>query len=262
MRAPPLAALVRARPSGPFWARDWLAEVLSTCWPGWATHAEPGSACAWSVGCVLGAETLVQSRPRASAPDGRFLDDLLRTPAPCTVCAFGCARDDEGALPAPLPRFGRFVAAISPGGDVDSGKLRAELPDFLARAITTGSAEELLFLRCLAELHGRGALGSTYPDEADLRGAVERVWIGTGERHNMLLHDGRLLAMAHGHDVLLAFPTPPEPGRRQADTTGPRAGLFLFAPHGPEDAARSGAERVTPGVYTVQPARPLTLRRP
>ncbi len=257
-----LAALLRSQPAGPFWAREWLDSVLSRHWSGYRGPGPRG----WSLGSVLGNETLVQSRPTVRGANGRFLDDMLRTSAPCTISGFGWSENDSH-LPIPslaLSRFRRFIGAIDPGPhEVDQDQLAADLPAFLLRARTDRSDRELVFLTYLKLLHARGALGSTYPEPEQIRAALSELRDVVGPELDVLLYDGRTLGVVHGRGTLLAFEPPPEPGRRRSPTGDniPRNGLLIRVPKASSPEPVDGAERIAHGIFTIAPTRPLALVR-
>ncbi|RMG99385.1 MAG: hypothetical protein D6705_03330 [Deltaproteobacteria bacterium] len=251
-----LAALVRARFSAPFWSPEFVSEVLEACWAPCGDRTR-----GWSVGCVLGTETLVQTRPMIRSKDGRFLEDFLRTPAPCTIASYACDRDATQP-PAPLVhRVGRWIGAAVCDGPVDVEAIVADLPDFLRRERRTREPDEAIFLAFLGALYGEGGLRGAYATEAELAGALGRVRKAVGEAHDLLVHDGRSVGIVNGRGRLSVFRAPPEPGRRTQEDRPVQAALFTTCDLPFEQAARSGAERLSPGAFIVRPARPMSLER-
>jgi hypothetical protein len=275
-----LAALLDARPNRPFWGRGWLEQVLGRHLPGYDADRDADrravlgddELCGWSVGAGVGNETLVQSRPILRDRDTDPLDDLLRTSAACVVAAFANrSRNALVADTAALVRVARYRRwmAVRDGDDLtpeDRVAVRAELPDFLARAAGQ-SDTELVFLRCLAELHERGALGKAFAPHDAIRAALR----ATGDRFpngplNLFVSDGRTLGILHRGGTLLAFEPPREirPGRSwkidEGEPSAP-AQLFLWKAGPPPDAPDGGAERIAEGVLAVAAARPSFLER-
>ncbi len=250
-----LAALVRARFAAPFWSPEFVAEVLEACWPPCA-----GATRGWSVGCVLGNETLVQSRPMIRSADGRFVEDFLRTPAPATLAAYVCDRDESGP-PAPLVhRLGRWIGAAIPTEPLP-GDLAETWPDFVRRERRTGKGDEALFLTFVAALHGAGGLRAAYAADEQIERALAAVRETAGAGHDLLLHDGRTLVLVNGRGRLAVFRAPDDPQRRRRPDDPPQAALFTTCDEPFESAARSGAERIAQGAFLVRPSDPLALRR-
>jgi hypothetical protein len=266
-----LAALLDARPNRPFWGRAWLEQVFARHLPGFDPSRSEDELCGWSVGAALDNETLVQSRPVLRDRDIDPVGDLLRTAAGCVVAAF--ATRPPGSLvahTAALVRVARYRRwmGVRDGGDLTAEQrsaVRAELPDFLARAAGQSDAE-LVFLRYLAALHELGALGKAYAPHdairAALRAVAERFPNG---RANLFVSDGRTLGILHRGGTLLAFEPPNEmrPSRSwrvDAGDSGAPASLLLWKDGAPPDAP-DGAERIAEGVLTVPAARPSLLER-
>ncbi len=251
-----LAALVRARFATPFWAPEFVAQVLEACWAPCVDRTR-----GWSVGCVLGTETLVQSRPMIREPDGRFVEDFLRTPAPCTLAAYVCDRD-ESQPPAPLVhRVGRWIGTAICGAEIDAEAIVADLPDFIQRERRTREPDEALFLAFLGALHAQGGLRSAYATDEQLSAALVALRERVGDAHDLLVHDGRHLGIQNGRGRLAVFRAPPEPGRRARDDAPPAAALLTTCDQDFEQAARSGAERIAPGAFLLHPSRPMALAR-
>jgi hypothetical protein len=267
-----LAALLDARPTGPFWGRSWVEEVLDR-------HLLPSESAlmrlkGWSIGASVGSETFVQSRPIVRDRDADPIDDLLRTPAPCTLAAFtvGGNGDDVGEAThgSVVLRFRRFVAVRS-GDPLDAGvraALRADVPDFIARSEGVASDGDLVFHRFLAALHAAGALGAAYAPGEAFRAALRTIDASLGATsHCLMVTDGRTLGVVHRGGMLLSFEPPAEatPPRtwRVEDTTRPtaRASLLAYLPGPPPDAPVGAAERIAEGIFTIEPARPRVLTR-
>jgi hypothetical protein len=264
-----LAALLDARPNRPFWGRGWLEQVLARHLPGYDDRGD-ASLCGWSVGAVVGNETLVQSRPVLRDRDTDPLDDLLRSSAACIVAAFA-SRDAASLVADPavvrVARYRRWMG-VRDGEELSADQrvaVRAELPDFLARGAGQ-SDTELVFLRFLAALHELGALGKAYASReairAALRATTERFAAG---RLNLFVSDGRTLGIVHRGGTLLAF-EPPEDQRpsrswRVGDDASAPAQLFLWKAGPPPEAPDLGAERIAEGVLAVAAARPSLLER-
>jgi hypothetical protein len=267
-----LAALLDARPSGPFWGRSWVEQVLDR-------HLLPAENAltrlkGWSIGASVGSETFVQSRPIVRDRDADPIDDLLRTPAPCTLAAFtvGVNGDDVGdaAHGSNVLRFRRFVAVRSGNPLAPSVRdaLRAEVPDFIARSEGVASDGDLVFHRFLASLHQDGALGAAYAPAAAFRAALRTIDAKLGAvDHCLMVTDGRTLGVVHHGGTLLSFEPPAEaspPRTWRVDDgarTGARASLLAYLPGPPPEAPMGGAERIADGVFTIEPARPRILTR-
>jgi hypothetical protein len=279
-----LAALLQSRPDGPFAARDWLDNVLSRHVPGY-TDDDPAAPVArsWSVGTVVGTETLVQARPVVSETNGRFLEDVLRTPAPCVIAAFATAPsagpERRHLASVRMSRFQRWIgvcAETAIGEHPDAGEhtnaLMADLPDFLAGSRTERSSRELLLFGFLAALHRAGALSGAYAKPETIRMALAEVDERLGHRRpfNMMVSDGKTLGVLHHGGKLFAMEPPQEalaPERRrrppsEPNPTGPRAGLLILDPRGPTVPPTDGAERIAEGIFTLAALRPTTVERP
>lgn len=269
-----LAALLDARPDRPFWGRGWLEHVLARHLPGYSTDGSDATVeelCGWSVGAVLGNETLVQSRPIVRDRETDPLDDLLRTSAACIVAAFANRSTELVADTAALVRVARYRRwmGVRDGGTLTLEQrhaVRAELPDFLARGAGQ-SDTELIFLRYLAALHELGALGKAYAPHEAIAAALRAVGERFPDGHlNLLVSDGRTLGIFHRGGTLLAFEPPSDvrPHRSwRVDTGEPSAPamLFLWKDGPPPESPVGGAERIAEGVLTVASARPSLLER-
>ena len=272
-----LGALIRAKPSESFWAREWLDEVLRHNWRG---YAEPAGSRAWAVGTVVGNETLVQSRPNVRDQDGRFLDDLLRTRAPCTLASYAWAgpvpgRDAPG-VNVDLPRFQRWLGVMAerdlaaPGIDRRDAadQLAADLPSFLGRARNRNTDAELVLFAFLGALHGTGGLRGAFATPEQVRRALVELAERVASPINLFVYDGRTMGVLHGSGTLLAFdpPPPPEQGRRRSAVpedgeARALANLLLWSPEDPSPTPVDGAERIAPGVFSVAPGRPRAIVR-
>lgn len=271
-----LLALLDARPSGPPWSADWLngvlAEQLHTriarAAEGGTTHRLRG----WSVGSVIGNETFVQARPIVRDPNNEPIEDVLRTPAPCTIASFQAGTDDERfAETNPsirMARFRRWVGVrAEPELDADTRRrIQAEIPDFLGRSQTLGNDGELVFLRFLAALHAEGALGGHYASPDAVRRALKitESLLGPGPV-NLMVADGRTLGVIHRGGTMLAI-APPNPGGRamkaEDEARVPwRGNLLWFDPGPPPETPPAGAERIAEGIFTIECLRPHTLQR-
>lgn len=230
----------------------------------------------WSIGAVMGAESLVQSRPILRGREVDPLDDLLRTPSSCTVAIFSSGQDQD---PTPrdvvrTARFRRWVA-VEAETDLDEqqrSSLRAVLPDFLARDPSVRTDGEILLLRFLAGLHRRGAFGKNLADPADVRSTLkelrDEVLSYRDRPFNFMVGDGRTLGVVHEGGTLFSFEPPPVSSRPAAEFRvdpargrGGRSGFYLWQPGPPPETPASGAERIAPGVLTVSAGTPTQLQR-
>ena len=270
MRPLALAALVRAQPEGPALPAEWLeAALLAAFGP-----PAPAATRSWSVGGVQGSETLVQSRPVVRDPGVRLVHDLLRAPSQCTLAAYaGDLGDGAAAQRFSVSRFQRWIGVVSepelPGEDLGvraalRAALRGRLPGHLTRSCVEGSDRELLFMAAIAALPPPLALGRAYVDPAELRralAAVEAI-VGPSEHQNLLISDGRTVAVLHrgGRTFALEAPLPP----RLAGPSGPRsrrgALLLLHTPTDPGDLP-AGAEAIDPGIFTITAREPVHIER-
>lgn len=287
-----LLALLDTDPDGPSWARPWIEQTLRSNLPGYigpdggqgptAEHLR-----GWSVGATWGAETLVQSRPIVRGRGVDPVDDLLRTPASSVLATF-CVTDPSGpGLVAPTPsklsRFRRWLgvregAALPPE---HAAELRRGLPGFVARHQVDRSDGELVFLRFLSNLHAMGGLGKRYSPPDKIRDALAQTIeqldeLGVEGSHNMMVCDGRTFAMLHRSGTLLSFVPPPpvEPPPSDRRRSGPhaavgsslraqrrRTNLLLCSDAPADDAPRAGAERIAPGVLSIDVRDPRALHR-
>lgn len=265
-----LAALLDARPSAPFWGRAWVDELFARQL---AADDEHVRLLGWSVGTVIGPESLVQSRPMIRGPDVEPVTDLLRTPAPCTIAVLVRGTDDETAQTRELIGVGRYrrwvsVQAAAPFSIELRRELRDALPDFLARDSRRHSDPQLVLLSLLAEVHASGHLGQSLAPPDAIRQAVgalrKRL---AGIEIELFVTDGRTLGVLHGDGTLLAFEPPPDvrPARRMrvADdgTETVPASLLFWSGEPPPAEPVAGAERIAPGVISVQGVRPNQLVR-
>ena len=99
-------AVRRGRRSGsPACSPSSLHARIARAAEGGSTHRLRG----WSVGAVIGNETFVQARPIVRDPKSEPVEDVLRTPAPCTIASFQAGTDDERfAESNPSIRMARF----------------------------------------------------------------------------------------------------------------------------------------------------------
>lgn len=269
-----LLALLDARPSGPPWPAEWIADVLDQhLHRRIAQLADERTAGVrlrgWSVGATVGNETFVQARPTVRDRDLEPVEDVLRNPAHCTIAAFTAASDDEAASGASKPalsRFRRWIGVRAEGPlDLDTRRrLRAEVPDFLARGELVGSDGELVFFRFLAALHALGGLGGAYATPELIRRALRttEALLGDGPL-NLMISDGRTLGVIHRGGTLLAIDPPRPPGVRGSadDTKPPRGNLLWFDAGPPSDNPALGAERLAEGIFTIECTRPRVPTR-
>jgi hypothetical protein len=237
----------------------------------------------WSVGTVVGTETLVQARPVVAETNGRFLEDLLRASSACVIAAFATAPsggpERRRLSSVGMSRFQRWVgvcAETATGDDPEDGELAdallAELPDFLARSRIDRSDRELVLFGFLAALHRAGDLGGAYSKPEAIRAALGELDQRLDHRRpfNMMVSDGKTLGVLHYGGKLFAVEPPPEmlaPERRrrppsEPNPTGPRASLLILDPRGPTVPATEGAERISEGIFTITALRPTTVERP
>lgn len=266
-------ALLDARPNGPFWGRAWVEDVLGHHLPGHARDLGPElRLCGWSVGTVLGNETLVQSRPMVRNLEVDPVDELLRRSASCTVATFAAAKADEKVAASDSVKVARFQRWIGVRhGPSLSPALRAslheELPAFLARDAAQRTDAELVFLRLLAFIHEAGALGQTFTAPDHLRAALSRLAARLPDGDlSMFVSDGRTLGIVHRGGTLLVFEPPADvrPRRRwsfSGEELGAPAAIYLWLSGPPPDAAMSRAERIAHGVLSAQAVRPNLLVR-
>ncbi len=280
-----LVSVLQAFPDGPIASVEWLDGVLATHWVDYTPRSSSTTwVRAWSVGSVLGNETLVQARPVVRDANARFLEDLLRTPAPCTIGVFVAGTVRPGADPPSIPpgglgRFPRFIGIRSESclfeeHDASAEKtlrerLRAALPTFLSRSMVGATDRELVFYSFLAALHERGGLGQTYAQPEQIRAALRALDDRLGQpRHlNMMVSDGRTFAMIHRGGTLVAMVPPTADGgrRRRLTTQGvpipvETRSILFFEPN--SDAPSSpDAERVSEGVFSVDIHTPRQLVR-
>jgi len=279
-----LAALLQSRPDGPFTARDWLDRVLAQYVPGYADDPDATTPLSrgWSVGTVVGNETLVQARPVVVETNGRFLEDVLRTPAACVIAALATAPsagpERRHLSSVRMSRFQRWIgvcaetatALASDAGELASA-LVAELPEFLARGRIDRSGRELVVFGFLAALHRAGGLGGAYATPETIRAALHELDQRIGRRRpfNMMVSDGRTLGVLHHGGTLFAIEPPQEaltPARSrrppsEPNPTGPRASLVILDPGGSIVPPTEGAERVAEGIFTIAALRPTTVER-
>lgn len=279
-----LAALVDALPERPFHAPEWVDEVLASRWAGYrapeaAQPDAPVRTRAWSVGCVLGIETLVQSRPVVRDRNESFLDDFLRPAAPCTIATFSATREASRPGDAAISRYERWVGACSqasildlePGRDANlRAKLRQSIPAFLQRSILQNHDDELLFFAFLSRLHAAGGLGSAFAKPELIREGLSKLEadlvevLGEQLSLNMMVFDGRNFAVLHRGGTLTVWEAPPRPEPRHRTGPRPMAGiprgstLYVLSPNGRRDLS---ADPIPDGVFSVDPANPLAMQR-
>jgi hypothetical protein len=279
-----LAALVDALPERPFHAPEWVDEVLASRWAGYRTPAAaepdaPVPARAWSVGCVLGIETLVQSRPVVRDPQESFLEDFMRPAAPCTIATFSATREASRPGDAAISRYERWIGGCSQDSLLETeaaraaglrATLRASVPAFLQRSILQNHDDELLFFVFLARLHAAGGLGSAYAKPELIRGALTTLeadlakTLGEDFRINMMVYDGRNFAMLHRGGTLTTWVAPARPEPRHRTGPRPMAGiprgavLYTLSPNGTRDPS---ADPIPNGVFSVDPGNPAALDR-
>jgi len=269
-----LAALVDSRPSSPFWGRSWLTNIFERHLCGYKPNRpDDPRLLGWSVGAVMGLESLVQSRPILRGRDVEPLDDLLRTPSSCSVAIFSSGLESD-AIPRDVvrtARFRRWVAVEAETGldEHQRNALRSDLPDFLARDPSARTDGEILLLRFLAGLHRRGAFGKALPDPSDIRSSLRELRdevVGRTERpFNFFISDGRTLGIVHEGGTLMAFEPPPDrPTEFRVDpmrTRAARSGFYLWQSGPPPEVPAAGAERIAPGVLSVSAGTPTQLLR-
>lgn len=283
-----LAALVDALPERPFHAPQWVDEVLCSRWADYRTPVAaesdaPARVRAWSVGCVLGIETLVQSRPVVRDGGRNFLDDFLRPTAPCTIGTFSATREASRPGDASISRYERWIGACSQRRLLDTepareaglrARLRESVPAFLQRSILQNHDDELLFFAFLSRLHALGGLGAAFARPEVIRGALTTLAdeLGEGLGHplggdcplNMMVHDGRTFAMLHRGGALTVWESPARAENPQRTGPRPMAGiprgsaLFVLSTDGARDP---NADPIPDGVFSVDPGDPLALQR-
>lgn len=284
MAAAELAALVDALPERPFHAAAWVDDVLRARWSGYGTtvpaHPDvPVRVRAWSVGCVLGTETLVQSRPVVRDRAVDFLDDFLRTPAPCTMAMFTAARETSRPGEAAIARFQRWIGACCQPDVLEMdhgaraelrGRMRADMPDFLRRSFGDGGDEHLLFFGFLARLHRAGGLGPKFAERPVVAAALVELGrdvesaVGDGKGLNLIVHDGRSLAMLHRGGTLTRWLAPDRPTTRTRTGPLPAAGiprgaaLFVLSR---DDGRDPAADPLPDGVFALATADPASIER-
>ena len=270
-----LCALLDPSPDGPAWARPWVEDLLATHvmrppeQPGGERH--PHGLHGWSVGAVVGNETLVQSRPIVRGRDSDPLDDLLRTATRCVLAAFAPQRGtgDVAAPPAPaISRFRRWIGVRAEGMLPDElrEELRTTLPDFLARSRTERTDDELVFLTFLSQLQRLGGLGAAYDPPERIRDALVALNEQLGEHvpHNAMVSDGRTFGMLHRGGTVLMFEPPEDLPRPQVRLTGKDAqgaSLLLYTPEPMPPEPVPGAERIPEGMFTIETRAPRNLMR-
>lgn len=265
-----LVALLDARPTRPFWARDWLQTVLDTRLP--RRDTTPERLLGWSTGSVFGAESLVQSRPILRGPADP-IEDILRTPSNVTVAVFSSGPDDDAASPRDVVRTARFRRWVSVGHHrrLDEGERRAlvsALPPFLARDAAPKPDGELLLLRFLAALHQQGAFGPAIPQPAEIRDALTTLREVTDDLAlDLLLTDGHTLGVIHGSGSMLMFEPetkrPSRPFRVTPDSgTGATVSLVTWMQGEPASSPVGPlGERLRPGIFTLASTRPTQPER-
>lgn len=279
-----LAALLDALPERPFHATEWLEQTLSSRWSDFtpAAPAEedaPQRVRAWSVGCVLGNETLVQSRPVVRDDKLVFLDDFLRTAAPCTIATFATTAEASRPTNAGVHRFQRWIGATSHSRLLDGEKavavdlrrqLRDSLPPFLSRSALRGGDDELLFFSFLARLHEVGGLGSAYADRQTIRAGLQKLTddieslLGEPFELNLMVFDGKSFAALHQGGTLTRWDAPEREIPRHRTGPIPAAGiprgavLFVLSRNGQRDP---NADPLPGGVFAVDPSNPVQIER-
>lgn len=251
-----------------------MEDVLAATLPG---YDEPPASnrrlIGWSIGAVRGAETFVQSRPVLRNREQNPIDDLLRTPAGCTVAVFASG-DDDMATPRDVVRIARYRRWVSVHcGATLSEKTRralhAELPDFLSRDAQSRTDAELMLRSTLSNLHEAGGFGKGYAEPDALRRALRRLTQDLDEEAptNMFIADGRTLAISNRSGALLAFEPPEEswPTRSfRLDGTlaeGAPASLLVWRDGDGPAQPVAGAERLAPGILSAQAPAPSQLVR-
>lgn len=248
----------------------WLRDAFAHHWPHYTVAGDAAPARAWSVGTVLGNQTLVQARPIVRDAQADFLDDFLRTASPCTVSLFA-ATDPDGTQGCPrveVARFQRWIGAsdLAPArpDDPELGEIltsiRSELPAFLARAATRINAPTTLFFGFLGALHAVGGLRATYVEPDRIREALDRLQERLGEYgSDLFVYDGRTLGVLQQRAPL--FAVEPAPPADQSRYGGRRTMLLLSTPDGPPPTPFPGSERIPGGRFTTNAADPWKLER-
>lgn len=268
-----LCALLDPSPDGPAWARPWLEDVLRQHVTPKPPTGDPGAhgLRGWSVGAVVGNETLVQSRPIVRARDADPLDDFLRTASRCVIAAFSPQRrmSDVGSPPAPkISRFRRWVGVRAEAVLDDDARttLVEQLPGFLSRSRTERTDGELLFLSFLAHLQRLGGLGAAYDPPERIRDALAALdqQLDGLTPHNAMFSDGRSFGMLHRGGTVLLFEPPsdlPRPQVRLTSDDAQGASLLLYSPGPPPPQPIPGAERIADGMFTIETRAPRNLLR-
>jgi hypothetical protein len=271
-----LLALLDARPTGAPVPAPWLAKVLderlharvARVADTTTTHRLRG----WSVGAVVGNETFVQARPIVRDALTEPVEDVLRTPAPCILASFHVGTDDERfAESHPSVRLARFRRWIGTRAEAELDadtrrRLRAEIPDFLARSQTINNDSELVFLRFLAALHASGALGAPFATPEEVRRALRTTEALLGDSHiNVMVSDGRTLGVIHRGGTLYSVAPPLPTGRAVKPEDEARAAarhnLLWYDPDGPPELPPPAAERLAEGIFTIECLRPRVLAK-
>ncbi|MBL4683139.1 MAG: hypothetical protein JKY37_01005 [Nannocystaceae bacterium] len=277
MSAAMLCALLDPSPDGPAWARPWVDDVLRQhvfLPPPEPAESEDGGnhgLRGWSVGAVVGNETLVQSRPIVRARDADPIDDLLRTATRCVIAAFARQRATGDVISPPAPKISRFSRWIGVRAEAGLDKqareeLLAKLPDFLARSQTDRTDGELVFLTFLAHLQRLGGLNATYDPPERINAALAALdeMLRDQPPHNVMVSDGRSFGMLHRGGTVLLFEPPEDLPRPQVRLTSPdaqSASLLLYSPHAPPPTPIPGAERLADGMFTIETRAPRKLVR-
>jgi len=268
-----LCALLDPRPDGPAWARPWVEEVLEEyVYPGEpsATKPLPHGLRGWSVGAVVGNETLVQSRPIVRARDADPIDDLLRTATRCVIAAFAPQRAASDVAGPPAPKISRFRRWLGVRAEANLAAERRELlverlPAFLSRSRIERTDGELVFLTYLAQLQRLGGLGAAYDPPERIRDALAGLDEDLGdETHNVMVSDGRTFGMLHRGGTVLMFEPPadlPRPQVRLTSADAQATSLLLYCPGGVAPEPSLGAERLGPGTFTIETRAPRKLLR-
>ncbi len=279
-----LAVLVDALPERPYHAPAWVDGVLRERWLDYKTPERgeadaPALVRAWSVGSVLGNETLVQTRPVVRDDSLNFMDDFLRATAPCTIAMYTTTREASRPGEASVSRFQRWIGACSQRRLLDAeparkadlrAHLRDSIPGFLQRSILAHHDDELLFFGFLARLHSAGGVGSTFADAPTIRAALEHlssdVTAVIGEDHylNLIVHDGRTCAMLHRGGTLTRWAAPAREAPRHRTGPLPVAGI----PRGSallvlsrQDARDPKSDPLPDGIFSIDPTDPFTMER-
>jgi hypothetical protein len=263
-------ALLRARPEVPLSA-PWIERALASHWPAFSLVAEAEHG--WSVGTVVGTETLVQTRPVSRGLDAGFVEDLLRAPSLCTLGLFASG-DDAPAGPSGgrvtrtgVTRFQRWVCATDlvlpapPEASELRASIRAKIPDFVLRSIDASRDEEAFCGAALGCLHRAGALGSAYAPSDTIRAALAEMLDALPSPSILSIFDGRTLALVHRGGRLLALEPAEELEDRRRSRGAPperrRNALLLTA--GPQAGDLQG-ERLPDGILTISPYHPWEIR--